>query len=92
MKTFWPFIAALSCWNSGFSRKPIQCSGIHSSYYGPSATTSYNLGLCCLGLGRSREALELMREACSLDPSFEPARHSRFKLEDQVRTGELELS
>jgi tetratricopeptide (TPR) repeat protein len=60
--------------------------------YGPSATTSYNLGLCCLGLGRSREALELMREACNLDPSFEPARHSRFKLEDQVRTGELELS
>src|SRR5579864_2324292 len=60
--------------------------------FGPSATTSYNLGLCCLGLGRSRDALELMREACNLDPSFEPARQSRFKLEDQVRTGELELS
>jgi len=60
--------------------------------YGPSATTSYNLGLCCLGLGRSRDALELMREACNLDPSFEPAQQSRFKLEDQVRTGELELS
>lgn len=60
--------------------------------YGPSAATSYNLGLCCLGLGRSRDALELMREACNLDPSFEPARQSRFKLEDQVRTGELELS
>ncbi|HEY2170746.1 MAG TPA: SAM-dependent methyltransferase [Candidatus Angelobacter sp.] len=59
--------------------------------FGPSATTSYNLGLCCLGLGRSREALELMREACQLDPSFEPARESRFKLEDQVRTGEVEL-
>ena len=60
--------------------------------YAPSAATSYNLGLCCLGLGQSREALELMREACNLDPSFEPAQHSRFKLEDQVRTGELELS
>ncbi len=60
--------------------------------FAPSATTSYNLGLCCLGLVRSREALELMREACNLDPSFEPARQSRFKLEDQVRTGELELS
>lgn len=60
--------------------------------FGPSATTSYNLGLCCLGSGRSREALELMREACSLDPSFEPAREGRWKLEDQVRTGELELS
>jgi hypothetical protein len=59
--------------------------------FGPSATTSYNLGLCCLGLGRSREALELMREACSLDPSFEPAQQSRWKLEDQVRTGEVEL-
>jgi len=60
--------------------------------YAPSATTSYNLGLCCLGLGQTREALELMREACNLDPNFEPARQSRFKLEDQVRTGELELS
>jgi Putative S-adenosyl-L-methionine-dependent methyltransferase len=59
--------------------------------FGPSATTSYNLGLCCLGLGHSREALELMREACSLDPSFEPAQQSRWKLEDQVKTGELEL-
>jgi tetratricopeptide (TPR) repeat protein len=60
--------------------------------FAPSAATSYNLGLCCLGLGQSREALELMREACNLDPSFEPAQQSRFKLEDQVRTGELELS
>ena len=60
--------------------------------YAPSATTSYNLGLCCLGLGQTREALELMREACDLDPNFEAARQSRFKLEDQVRTGELELS
>lgn len=60
--------------------------------FAPSAATSYNLGLCCLGLGQSREALELMREACNLDPNFEPARQSRFKLEDQVRTGELELS
>ncbi len=59
--------------------------------FAPSATTSYNLGLCCLGLGRSREALELMREACQLDPSFESAKQSRWKLEDQVRTGELEL-
>ena len=60
--------------------------------YAPSATTSYNLGLCCLGLGRSRDALELMREACSLDPGFEPAKQSRWKLEDQVRTGETGAS
>ena len=60
--------------------------------FGPSATTSYNLGLCCVGLGRSREALDLMREACSLDPSFEPAKQSRLKLEDQIGKGEMELS
>jgi tetratricopeptide (TPR) repeat protein len=60
--------------------------------FGPSATTSYNLGLCCLGLGRSRDALELMREACNLDPGFEPAKQSRLKLENQVKTRELELS
>jgi hypothetical protein len=46
--------------------------------------------LCCIGLGRSRDALELMREACSLDPSFEPAKQSQLKLENQVRTHELE--
>jgi tetratricopeptide (TPR) repeat protein len=56
--------------------------------FAPSATTSYNLGLCCLGLGRPREALELMQEACSLDPSFEPAKQSRSKLEAQVSTDE----
>lgn len=57
--------------------------------FGPSAATSYNLGLCCLGLGQSREALELMREACNLDPNFEPAQQSRLKLETQVSTDEL---
>ncbi|MGC2745738.1 MAG: SAM-dependent methyltransferase [Candidatus Angelobacter sp.] len=60
--------------------------------FGPSATTSYNLGLCCVGLGRSREALDLMREACSLDPSFEPARQSRVKLANQIGKDELEPS
>ena len=48
---------------------------------GPSAATSYNLGLCSLGLGRSDEALAFMVEACELDPGFEPARLSRLKLE-----------
>jgi len=48
---------------------------------GRSATTSYNLGLCSLGLGRSSEALALMIEACDLDPAFEPARFARRKLE-----------
>jgi tetratricopeptide (TPR) repeat protein len=51
--------------------------------FGPSAATSYNLGLCCVELGRFHEALELMREACSLDQNFEPARASLSKLEKQ---------
>jgi tetratricopeptide (TPR) repeat protein len=46
-----------------------------------SAATSYNLGLCALGLGNSADALMYMREACELDPGFEPARLSRLKLE-----------
>jgi hypothetical protein len=50
---------------------------------GRTATTSYNLGLCALGLGRSSDALAYMVEASNLDPSFEPARSSRAKLEKE---------
>jgi tetratricopeptide (TPR) repeat protein len=50
----------------------------------PSAATSYNLGLCCLGMDRPDDALELMREACSLDPTFQPAQQSRLRLESQL--------
>jgi tetratricopeptide (TPR) repeat protein len=50
---------------------------------GRTATTSYNLGLCALGLGRSTDALAYMIEACDLDPSFEPARSSRARLEKE---------
>ncbi len=50
---------------------------------GGSAMTSYNLGLCSLGLGRFSDALALMIEACNLDPAFEPARLARRKLEDE---------
>jgi Tfp pilus assembly protein PilF len=50
----------------------------------PSAATSYNLGLCCLGMDRPGEALDFMREACRLDPNLEPARQSRLKLESQL--------
>jgi hypothetical protein len=49
---------------------------------GRSAPTSYNLGLCSLNLGRSSKALELMIESCELDPTFEPARLMRQKLEE----------
>lgn len=50
---------------------------------GRTATTSYNLGLCALGLGRSSEALAYMAEACDLDPNFELARSSRARLEKE---------
>jgi len=50
---------------------------------GPSAPTSYNLGLCCLGLDRPLDALDFMREACKLDESFEPARLSLSRLEHE---------
>jgi len=48
---------------------------------GRTATTSYNLGLCALGLSRPSDALAYMVEACNLDPGFEPARSSRARLE-----------
>jgi tetratricopeptide (TPR) repeat protein len=50
---------------------------------GRTATTSYNLGLCALGLGRSSDALAYMAEACDLDPNFESARSSRARLEKE---------
>ncbi|HVG90920.1 MAG TPA: hypothetical protein VNB54_05465, partial [Alphaproteobacteria bacterium] len=50
---------------------------------GRTATTSYNLGLCALGLGRSSDALAYMTEACDLDPDFELARSSRARLENE---------
>jgi tetratricopeptide (TPR) repeat protein len=53
---------------------------------GASAATSYNLGLCSMAMGHDAEALALMREACELDPTFEPARLTRLKLEKQTAT------
>ena len=50
---------------------------------GRSASTSYNLGLCALGLGQSEDALAYMVNACNLDPNFEPARNSRVRLEKE---------
>lgn len=52
--------------------------------FSPSAATSYNLGLCAMGLGRNSEALDYMIQACKLDPSFEPARLAREKLEKEI--------
>jgi tetratricopeptide (TPR) repeat protein len=49
---------------------------------GPSAPTSYNLGLCALGLGRHEDALAAMKEACRLDPNFHPAQDVLRKLDE----------
>jgi tetratricopeptide (TPR) repeat protein len=54
---------------------------------GRSAATSYNLGLCAQGLGRTEEALALMVDACNQDPSFEPGRNARAQLEGQRTQG-----
>jgi len=54
---------------------------------GRSAPTSFNLGLCALGLDRSADALDYMVDACNLDPGFEPARNSRLKLEQDKLHG-----
>ena len=51
---------------------------------GPSARTSYNLGLCAAGLGRTSEALDYMTEACNMDAQFEPATTMRRKLQEQL--------
>src|SRR5215469_1859944 len=60
---------------------------ISQKVLGPSAATSYNLGLCSQGLNRTSEALAFMTEACNLDPQFEPARVQRGKLEQASRPG-----
>ena len=71
--------AAWSCWNSGSLPKRRPCSRHLSRLLGRSAATSYNLGLCALGMDRPAEALAYMIEACELDPNFEPAKASRAK-------------
>jgi len=52
---------------------------------GPSAATSYNMGRCHEGAGRPTQALERMKEACDIDPTFEPARLAINKLAEKKR-------
>ena len=52
---------------------------------GRSAPTSYNLGLCATGLGRSDEALSFMVEACNQDSEFTPAQSARARLENELK-------
>ncbi len=51
--------------------------------FGPTAATSFNLGLCMMGLNPNTEVLAAMIEAGTLDPAFEPARQMREKLKNK---------
>jgi tetratricopeptide (TPR) repeat protein len=53
---------------------------------GCTAATSYNLGLCALGLEDRLGALAHMRQACQLDPAFKPAHASRERLENEMKS------
>jgi hypothetical protein len=53
---------------------------------GRTAATSYNLGLCALGVEDRVSALAHMKQACQLDPVFEPARASRERLENEMKS------
>lgn len=64
-----------------FFEDAISMFKVSQQILGPSAATSYNLGLSFAGLGSTAQALGFMTEACRLDPSFEPARLSRERLE-----------
>jgi tetratricopeptide (TPR) repeat protein len=66
-----------------FFEDALQMLTISGRIFGPSAATSYNLGLCAQGLGRASEALAYMEEACRLDPNFETAQSARRKLENK---------
>ncbi len=67
-----------------FFEEALQMLTISGKIFGPSAATSYNLGLCAQGLGRTSEALACMEEACRLDPNFELAQSARLKLENKA--------
>lgn len=66
-----------------FFEEALSMFKVSQQILGPSAPTSYNLGLCQLGLGSASKALAFMIEACKLDPTFEPAKTTRHKLEGQ---------
>jgi tetratricopeptide (TPR) repeat protein len=53
---------------------------------GRTAATSYNLGLCALGVEDRVSALAHMKQACELDRAFEPARASRERLENEMKS------
>lgn len=66
-----------------FFAEAMQMFEISERTLGLSAATTYNLGLCAAGLGRSEEALALMVKACNQDPAFTPAQSARARLESE---------
>ncbi|HYY99830.1 MAG TPA: tetratricopeptide repeat protein, partial [Pyrinomonadaceae bacterium] len=48
--------------------------------YGAESGTSYNMAVCCHGLGRTAEALEHVERALELDEGFDAARALRVRL------------
>ena len=70
-----------------FFEEAMEMFRISQRVLGPSATTSYNLGLCANGLGQPEDALTFMKEARALDPAFDPGDHARKKLEAERGKG-----
>jgi hypothetical protein len=68
----------------GFFSEAMAMFKTSQQVFGPSAATSYNLGLCAQGLELRAEALTWMVEACRLDSNFEPARSARLRLEKEI--------
>jgi tetratricopeptide (TPR) repeat protein len=70
-----------------FFREAIELFKTSERVLGRSATTSYNLGLCEAGLGRTEEALACMVDACKQDPALAPAQSARARLENERKPG-----
>lgn len=70
-----------------FFAEAMQMFTISEQTLGPSAATSYNLGLCAAGMGRSEEALAFMVKACDQDTKFAPAQSARARLEGERKQG-----
>ena len=66
-----------------FFEEALSMFKVSQQVLGATAATTYNLGLCALGLGRTSEALGFMIEASTMDAQFEPAGIMRRKLEQQ---------
>ncbi len=70
-----------------FFREALELFKTSERVLGRSAATSYNLGLCEAGLGRTEEALACMVEASNQDPAFAPAQSARTRLESERKPG-----